>query len=161
MTFIVPFQVLALNIARLVGVGCVVSFGWVGWSEIRGRPRIGRAHVRYFLVSSQLDRSFEQSLSYSSFMPPSLLVASQDWSFLAYILRTRPRSNHSHQSDVYDIIYHHTRDNKEESFRYRLGNAGSMSSTFQKDPHQKRRGYPAETPDIPTPPAPYLNRRLT
>lgn len=55
------------------------------------------------------------------------------------IIRINPTEIHISDPDFFDIIYSHTRVNKQESFRYRLGNPGSMHSTVEKDLHQKRR----------------------
>lgn len=55
------------------------------------------------------------------------------------IIRINPTEIHISDPDFHNIIYSHTRVNKEESFRYRLGTPGSMHSTVEKDLHQKRR----------------------
>ena len=55
------------------------------------------------------------------------------------IIRINPTEIHISDPDFFDIIYSHTRVNKQESVRYRLGNPGSMHSTVEKDLHQKRR----------------------
>lgn len=55
------------------------------------------------------------------------------------IIRINPTEIHISDPDFYDIIYSQTRVNKEESFRYRFGNPGSMFCTVEKDLHQKRR----------------------
>ncbi|MCJ1466754.1 hypothetical protein MMC07_005374 [Pseudocyphellaria aurata] len=55
------------------------------------------------------------------------------------IIRINPTEIHISDPDFYDTIYSHVPVNKEESFRYRLGNPGSMHSTPEKDLHQKRR----------------------
>lgn len=55
------------------------------------------------------------------------------------IIRINPTEIHISDPDFYDTIYSHVPVNKEESFRYRLGNPGSMHSTPEKDLHHKRR----------------------
>lgn len=55
------------------------------------------------------------------------------------IIRINPTEIHISDPDFYDLIYSQTQANKEESFRYRFGNPGSIFSTVEKDLHQKRR----------------------
>ena len=55
------------------------------------------------------------------------------------IIRINPTEIHISDPDFHGTIYCHTRVNKEESFRHRLGHPGSMHSTVEKSLHQKRR----------------------
>ncbi|MCJ1462720.1 hypothetical protein MMC07_001323 [Pseudocyphellaria aurata] len=55
------------------------------------------------------------------------------------IIRINPNEIHISDPEFYDIIYSHTRVRKQESFRYRLGNPGSMHSAPEKNLHQQRR----------------------
>lgn len=58
---------------------------------------------------------------------------------LGPIIRINPSEIHISDPEFYDTVYSNTPVNKEESFRYRLGNPGSMHSTPEKDLHHKRK----------------------
>lgn len=86
-------------------------------------------------VIQQWHKKYGSALSFFSIIYHLKLIAHDQ----GPIIRINPTEIHISDPEFYDIIYSHTRVRKQESFRYRLGNPGSMHSTPEKNLHQQRR----------------------